>query len=1264
MHQDAYTRKHIAGSVDDLVLMEKLAESEIARNLKARLAARSIYTNISSVLICVNPFVRLPLYTEEWVQAFRTRHMNDLPPHIFAVAESTYRAMVQEEEDQCIIISGESGAGKTEASKQVMQYIAAVSGDTAEMRRVKQIMLESNPLLEAFGNAKTVRNDNSSRFGKFFEIYFDSGGGPVGGKISNFLLEKSRVVGQQRGERCFHIFYQLVAACGDGMFSSLKLSQGAQAFKFLSGGGTLTVDGMDDKSEFAATSQAFEAMGIDAAGQLRVWELLAAILHIGNVTFKQKTETECEVADRSMLQHICSLLGVDASLMERSITWRAVDTGKEFINIPLEMQECVAQRDAFAKVVYEKVFDFVVDVVNKAFGPATRRRLMIGVLDIYGFEIFERNSFEQFCINYVNEKLQQIFIELTLNTEQEEYVREKIKWDPIKFFNNKTVVDLIEGKNPPGLFRVIDDVCQTMAKEDQRAVDGKMLDKLDTHCGSHRHFSRTEWGFIVRHYAGDVEYNRTGFVAKNKDTLTPDLMSVVVSCKQGLMQTLFKDEREELESQAAAKEAEASGGPAFGPGRGAAAAGGKKRTTLGMKIVTQAGRLVTTLMACTPHYVRCIKPNDQKLPLGFVDDRVQHQVKYLGLLENVRVRRAGFAYRQYFEKFLKRFKYLSPQCFPRPWKGDDKSGCRAILSSVPGLQEGASFQFGETKIFLRRPEELFRLEELRSSCFDKMAASIQRAYRNYKKRVVFVRLRAAIERFITKHQKQRRSGSVLRAYRGTYVEFTDLPEGIKEIFRFRDPLDTAWHPQVDPSSGRTYFWNTITNVVSWVQPQGPPERPRVDFSDWIERVKSHKGGVLGRELLVITDEHLWLMEIVRTETVVKGTPGRPARGKQPAVPAVPDQTIVTVHHVLRHKISLAHVRGLSLSLMADTYIVVHLYDIPAVAAPPLAPKKGVEGCYNQCGALFVKPPKPPPKGQPRPLVVAAEHCHRCGGVFCGNCAAFSQAMPEFGYHRPVRVCQRCFGKTATEPCEDLVLSTECKHEILAVLKQRLRLLGRDAETTFNDQISYNNRSEAAPPPRPVAKRPAPKKPAGKKGAAAVPEPAPTADPAVAPVAKTITFQYDQNPYAPFPTLYASPPHALVITVGGGVDMTKVADVERQREARRKAAQDRFMKEQEEERKKEAAKEAEREAERKRMVEVKKAERAAELERQRLEEEEKERKRQDKEERRARVVAQHSTKPAAETNKSAVPDCKQCGCDTFAAHPLRPKQCTTCFHAHV
>eukprot|EP00667_Euglena_gracilis_P008212 EG_transcript_8328 len=524
--------------VSDLVLLPSLTEHAITDNLQKRLKAECIYTYISNVLVLCNPFKRLPLYSDAAVALYQRHHRNEVPPHVFALAEDTYRSMVQEEENQCIIISGESGAGKTEASKHVVQYVAAVSGNSPEMQKVKRIMLESNPLLEAFGNAKTLRNDNSSRFGKFFEMYFDRFGGPMGGHVSNFLLEKSRVVYQQRGERNYHVFYQLCAGVTGPLREKCHLRPAA-GFRYLTCGQMLTRDGVSDEQEWQETVEALEAVGVAPAERDGLVRLLAGILHLGEVDFVAQ-DAHCDVANPDQLAVACTLLGLELKDAVQAFTFKQVVVNTESISSPLTIEQCRGARDAVAKAIYAAIFDWVVRQVNQAFTvEEAKRQLMIGVLDIYGFEVFERNSFEQFCINYVNEKLQQIFIELTLKVEQEEYIREKIQWTPIKFFNNRIVCDLCEAKSPPGIFPVLDDVCATMAKEAAGAVDGKLLDKLDTFCGGHPHFQRHEAGFTVRHYAGDVHYGAAGFVEKNRDALGTDLVALLQAGADPLLRDLL-----------------------------------------------------------------------------------------------------------------------------------------------------------------------------------------------------------------------------------------------------------------------------------------------------------------------------------------------------------------------------------------------------------------------------------------------------------------------------------------------------------------------------------------------------------------------------------------------------------------------------------------------------------------------------------------------------------------------------------------------------
>ena len=431
-------RAQSVAGVDDLVLLQTLDNKSISDNLRDRLLKEQIYTYIGNVLISVNPFTKIrDNYSPGKIKYYKENYRSAQTPHVFALAATALGNMISEEENQCVIISGESGAGKTEASKQIMAYIAEVSPKSEDMDRVKMVMMESNPILEAFGNAKTVRNDNSSRFGKFMEIYFDVAGGPSGGHVRNFLLEKSRVAFQGKGDRNFHIFYQLCCGADESLRRKLRIGSPAE-HAFTNGGGELERPGISDADEFKETVEAMDKLGIDAADRDKVFRLVASILHLGDLKFHEDGDV-CKVSNMDSLENAADLLEVDGDLLCRALTWKTVETSKENIDVQLDLQQCKEVRDALAKAIYTKIFDWVVAEVNKAFRTKDKG-LMIGILDIYGFEIFEKNGFEQFCINYVNEKLQQIFIELTLKVEQEEYIREKIHWETIKYFNNKVVV--------------------------------------------------------------------------------------------------------------------------------------------------------------------------------------------------------------------------------------------------------------------------------------------------------------------------------------------------------------------------------------------------------------------------------------------------------------------------------------------------------------------------------------------------------------------------------------------------------------------------------------------------------------------------------------------------------------------------------------------------------------------------------------------------------------------------------------------------------
>eukprot|EP00501_MAST-03F_sp_TOSAG23-6_P001367 GSMAST32.ASY1.ANO1.1421.1 assembled CDS len=676
--KEKLNRKKKDRLLDDMVLLPKLSDKSIVGNLSQRHKNDIIYTYIGN---------------------YKGKQPVDVPPHVYAVAESAYREMNEEEESiQCVIISGESGAGKTEAAKQIMRYIAAVT-------RVKDVIMESNAVLEAFGNAMTLRNNvhflkyffiihNSSRFGKYLEIQFDLQGTPRGGKITTYLLEKSRIVRPSEGERSFHVrfiffsisifffikIYILYDAFWYARITSIKIRTRQS--------GTYTIDNaggkINDKTEYQDMTRAMDKMGITKNDRLEVFKLLAGILHLGNVTFKPKrigsADGSC-VGDTRALEITADLLGVDSQCLEFALTFRMMHTENP--------TKANAARDALAKAIYSKIFDFLVKKINLSLKLKDEfdefdneddedDLLTIGVLDIYGFEIFETNFFEQFCINY-----------LTLKAEQEEYSREGITWTEIPFFNNKIVCQLIEARKPPGIFTILDDTCKTIHAE-SRGVDIKFLDKLKSFQSKHKHFTGMKHKFVVKHYAGDVEYTVDGFCVANKDSLVSDIAD----------------------------------------------------KTSGEKIKNQSKALVKKLMAASPHYIRSdfINPN-----------RISHQCKYLGLLENIKVRRAGFAYRAEFHRFAERFRLLS--------------SCRAIINDAR-----------KYKVFIKRPKTFFKLEK---------QLQLRRTRRD------LVELRLSIGQLYTNNNKSRARGSIYRPYDGNYLQ--RLPEAVRiavnDIISYHDDTE-------------------------------------------------------------------------------------------------------------------------------------------------------------------------------------------------------------------------------------------------------------------------------------------------------------------------------------------------------------------------------------------------------------------------------------------------------------------------------------------
>ncbi|KAM4549321.1 unconventional myosin-If isoform 1-T2 [Odontesthes bonariensis] len=820
--------------VDDMVLLSKISEEAIVENLKKRYMDDYIFTYIGPVLISVNPFKQMPYFTDREIELYQGAAQYENPPHIYALTDNMYRNMMIEAENQCVIISGESGAGKTVAAKYIMGYISKVSGGGSKVQHVKDIILQSNPLLEAFGNAKTVRNNNSSRFGKYFEIQFSRGGEPDGGKISNFLLEKSRVVSQNESERNFHIYYQLIEGANNQQKEGLGIMT-PDYYCYLNQSGTYKVDGTNDSKDFRETMEAMQVIGIPGDIQTQVLQIIAGILHLGNISFIEAGNYG-QVESTDLLAFPAYLLGIDPNRLQDKLTSRKMDSkwgGKsESINVTLNQEQATYTRDALAKALYARLFDYLVEAINKAI-QKPHEEFSIGVLDIYGFEIFQKNGFEQFCINFVNEKLQQIFIELTLKAEQEEYVQEGIKWTAIEYFNNKIVCDLIENKvNPPGIMSVLDDVCATMHAKGEGA-DGTLLQKLQAAVGTHEHFNSWNSGFVVHHYAGKVSYDINGFCERNRDVLFPDLIELMQSSEFGFICSLFP---ENLNTDKKSRP-----------------------TTASSKIKRQANELVNTLMKCTPHYIRCIKPNETKRPKDWEESRAKHQVEYLGLRENIRVRRAGFAYRRVFNKFIMRYAILTAETWPR-WRGPEQQGVLHLLRSVN--MDDDQYQMGRTKIFVKNPESLFLLEEMRERKFDTFARIIQKAWRRFIARKKYEQMREEASDILY-NSKERRKNSINRNFVGDYLGLEQRPE--------------------------------LRQFLS--------KRERVDFADSVNKFDRRFKSI--KRDLILTPKGIYL---IGREKVKKG----PEKGQ--------------IKEVMKRKLEFGSISAVSLSTKQDDFFIVHEAD--------------------------------------------------------------------------------------------------------------------------------------------------------------------------------------------------------------------------------------------------------------------------------------------------------------------------------------------------
>ncbi|XP_072782692.1 unconventional myosin-VIIa isoform X3 [Taeniopygia guttata] len=724
--------------VEDMIRLGDLNEAGILRNLLIRYREHLIYTYTGSILVAVNPYQLLPIYSPEQIRLYTNKKIGEMPPHIFAIADNCYFNMQRNNKDQCCIISGESGAGKTESTKLILQFLAAISGQHSW---IEQQVLEANPILEAFGNAKTIRNDNSSRFGKYIDIHFNKRGAIEGAKIEQYLLEKSRVCRQAQDERNYHVFYCMLRGMTVEQKKKLGLGK-ATDYNYLAMGNCTTCDGRDDSKEYANIRSAMKVLMFTDTENWEISKLLAAILHMGNLQYEARTYDNldaCEVVQSASLITAATLLEVEPQDVMNCLTSRTIITRGETVSTPLSMEQALDVRDAFVKGIYGRLFVWIVEKINAAiYRPPSQElksiRRSIGLLDIFGFENFTVNSFEQLCINFANENLQQFFVRHVFKLEQEEYNLENINWQHIEFTDNQDALDMIAIK-PMNIISLIDEESKF-----PKGTDATMLHKLNSQHKLNTNYippkNNYETQFGINHFAGIVYYETKGFLEKNRDTLHGDIIQLVHSSKNKFIKQIFQAD--------VAMGAETR----------------KRSPTLSSQFKRSLELLMRTLSVCQPFFVRCIKPNEYKKPMLFDRELCVRQLRYSGMMETIRIRRAGYPIRYTFVEFVDRYRVLMPGVKPAYKQGDLRGTCQRIAEAVLGKDD--DWQIGKTKIFLKDHHDML-LEIERDKAITDKVILIQKVVRGYKDRSNFLKVRNSvlmIQRYWRGHNCRKNYGAM------------------------------------------------------------------------------------------------------------------------------------------------------------------------------------------------------------------------------------------------------------------------------------------------------------------------------------------------------------------------------------------------------------------------------------------------------------------------------------------------------------------------
>ncbi|CAG9798367.1 unnamed protein product [Chironomus riparius] len=717
---------------EDMSNLTYLNDASVLHNLRQRYLNKLIYTYSGLFCIVINPYKRWPLYTNRVAKMYRGKRRNEMPPHLFSISDGAYVNMLTDHENQSMLITGESGAGKTENTKKVIAYFATIGASTkkpseadAKKGSLEDQVVQTNPVLEAFGNAKTVRNDNSSRFGKFIRIHFSGSGKLSGADIETYLLEKARVISQQTLERSYHIFYQMMSGSVPGLKEMCILSDNIMDYHVVSQGKT-SIPGVDDGEEMVGTDQAFDILGFTQEEKDNVYKITAAVMHMGGMQFKQRGREEQAEADGTESgERVAKLFGIDTQDLYKNLLKPRIKVGNEFVTQGRNKDQVYNSVGALCKGVFDRLFKWLVKKCNETLDTKQKRAHFIGVLDIAGFEIFDYNGFEQLCINFTNEKLQQFFNHHMFVLEQEEYKKEGIDWAFIDFgMDLLACIEMIE--KPMGILSILEEESMFPKATDQTFAEKLMVN----HLGKSAPFLKPKppkpgcqaGHFAIAHYAGVVTYNITGWLEKNKDPLNDTVVDQFKKGTNMLLIEIFADHA----GQSAAPDAGGKGG------RGKKGGG---FATVSSSYKEQLNNLMATLRATHPHFVRCIIPNELK-QTGLIDAKlVMHQLTCNGVLEGIRICRKGFPNRMNYPDFKLRYQILAPAAMQAE---KDPKKCAGVCLETVKL-DPENYRLGHTKVFFRAGV-LGQMEEFRDERLSRIMSWMQAWARGYLTRKTFKKL--------------------------------------------------------------------------------------------------------------------------------------------------------------------------------------------------------------------------------------------------------------------------------------------------------------------------------------------------------------------------------------------------------------------------------------------------------------------------------------------------------------------------------------------